>query len=202
MPPPDAWPDSALYAPRPLERHPELAARAVDLLSRPPALIGLDESEARRVVARMHLLEFAKGAALIRENDDRSTGHMLLVLGGEVSVEIGDDPLHAAHGIRPVAISVVGAGALLGEMALLDGEPRSTQCTALSLVQAAGLSREGLQTLIGEEPRIAAKLLSEVGCIVATRLRAMNDQLRLYAQLAADQRREIERLKGGAGGSR
>ena len=177
--------------PRPLDRFPELAHLAADLLRKPPALLGLTDAEARCVVGHMQLLDFAKGSLLLRESDSAATGSMLLVLSGEVSVEITEPGKPG----DAVSISAQGAGALLGEMSLVDGEPRSTNCTALSPVQAAGLSRRGLELLIEQQPKVAAKLLAEVASIIANRLRALSDQLRLYASLTESMQREIERLK-------
>ncbi len=177
--------------PRSLERFPELARAATDLLRKPPALLGLSEADARCVVGCMQLLDYAKGATLLREHDSVATGYMLLVLSGEVSVETADP----GHENDAVTISALGAGSLLGEMSLLDGEPRSTQCTAISAVQCAGLSRQGLDLLMVQRPQVAARLLAEVGSIIANRLRALSDQLRLYAQLTASMQREIDRLK-------
>ena len=177
--------------PRPLDRFPELAHLAADLLRKPPALLGLTDAEARCVVGHMQLFDFAKGSLLLRECDSTATGYMLLVLNGEVSVEITEPGKPG----DAVSISAQGAGALLGEMSLVDGEPRSTNCTALSQVQAAGLSRRGLELLIEQQPMVAAKLLAEVASIIANRLRALSDQLRLYASLTESMQREIERLK-------
>ena len=180
--------------PRPLDRFPELAHLAADLLRKPPALLGLTDAEARCVVGHMQLFDFAKGSLLLRECDSTATGTMLLVLNGEVSVEI-TEPGRPGRPGDAVTISAQGAGALLGEMSLVDGEPRSTNCTALSPVQAAGLSRSGLELLIEQQPKVAAKLLAEVASIIANRLRALSDQLRLYASLTESMQREIERLK-------
>ena len=177
--------------PRPLDRFPELAHLAADLLRKPPALLGLTDAEARCVVGHMQLFDCAKGSLLLRESDSTATGYMLLVLNGEVSVEITEPGKPG----DAVSISAQGAGALLGEMSLVDGEPRSTNCTALSAVQAAGLSRSGLEILMEQQPKVAAKLLAEVAGIIANRLRALSDQLRLYASLTESMQREIERLK-------
>ena len=183
---------AAAFHPRAIERFPELAALAADLLRKPPALLGLSAAEASCVVGHMQLLDYPRGATLLREYDDAATGYMLLVLSGEVSVETAEP----GHTSEAVAISSLGAGSLLGEMSLLDGEPRSTECTAISAVQAAGLSRQGLDQLIAQQPQVAAKLLAEVASIIANRLRALSEQLRLYGQLTATMQREIDRLKG------
>jgi CRP-like cAMP-binding protein len=190
-PNPDPAAPAQDFHPRPLDRFPELMHLAADLLRKPPALLGLNEAEARCVVGYMQLLDYPKGSLLLRENDSVATGYMLLVLSGEVSVEITEPGKPA----DAVTISAQGAGALLGEMSLVDGEPRSTNCTALSQVQAAGLSRRGLELLMEQQPTVAVKLLAEVAGIIANRLRALSDQLRLYASLTESMQREIDRLK-------
>ncbi len=187
-------PAAAGMHPRSLEHFPELARSAADLLRKPPALLGLSEADARCVVGFMQLLDYAKGATLLREHDSVATGYMLLVLSGEVSVETAAP----GHEREAVTISSLGAGSLLGEMSLLDGEPRSTECTAISPVQCAGLSRQGLDQLIVQRPLVAARLLAEVASIIANRLRALSDQLRLYGQLTASMQREIDRLKASS----
>ncbi len=68
-------------------------------------------------------------------------------------------------------------------MALLDGAPRSATCTAVSAVQAAGLARRGLERLIDEHPRVAARLMVVLAQHMAERLRALDDQLRMYGQI-------------------
>lgn len=178
--------------PRPIERFPELASLACDLLRKPPALLGLSGADARCVVSAMQLLDYPKGATLLHEHDRTATGYLLLVLSGEVSVETAE----FGHAGDTVPISVLGAGSLLGEMALLDGEPRSTNCTAISPVQAAGLSRKGIEWLTAQHPAVATKLFAELATIIANRLRALSEQLRLYAQLLDTKQREIDRLKG------
>ena len=188
-------PTSAIH-PRAIERFPEQARLAAELLRSPPALLGLSQADARCVVGFMQLLDYPKGATILREYDSTATGYLLLVLSGEVSVETAGP----GHGSEAVAISALGAGSLLGEMALLDGEPRSTNCIAVSAVQAAGLSRQGLDQLVANHPQVAAKLLAEVAAIIASRLRALSEQLRLYAQLTTTMQAEIDRLKARAAG--
>ena len=43
--------------------------------------------------------------------------------------------------VKADAIVVLGAGSVLGEMAVLDGAPRSATCTTVTAVQAAGLAQ-------------------------------------------------------------
>ena len=175
---------------RPLSESPALAERAADLLRTPGALLNLTPAETACVVAQMKLVHYAAGVTLFREGDDTRLDHLLLLLAGEVSVDTGAGGGHGA-----VAISVIGPGSVIGEMALLDGAPRSASCTTVSPVQAAGLSRKGLERLIDEQPRAAAKLILGLSVRTAERLRALGEQLQMYAGLVEQQQREIERLR-------
>lgn len=178
---------------RPIAESPELAEAAIELLRTPSALTALSAAESRCVVAYMRLVSYPVGATLMREGDQLHTGYMLLLLSGEVSVETAQ-PGHA----DAVSISVLGPGNLLGEMGLLDGEPRSVSCVAATRIEAAGLSREALAVLLREHPAVGAGLMTAVAKRLADRLRAAGDQLRIYAQLASDMQQEIDRLRRGA----
>jgi hypothetical protein len=68
-----------------------------------------------------------------------------------------------------------------------DGAPRSATCVAVSAVQAAGLSRQGLERLVEQHPEVAAKLMIALPTRISDRLRAMADHLRVYARLSGRQ---------------
>ncbi|MBL8326730.1 MAG: cyclic nucleotide-binding domain-containing protein [Rubrivivax sp.] len=180
---------------RPLSELPLLAEKAAGMLSRPKAPVHLTLAEARQVVARMGLVSFPAAATLLREGAESASGHMLLLLEGEVSV----DSEAAGSTEAPLALSVVGPGEIIGEMALLDGAPRAVSCTAVSAVQAAGLSRKGLEELMAEHPVVAAKLVVVLATRIADRLRAVSQQVQLYAQLAAERNEELRRIRSAVG---
>jgi len=176
----------------PLSEHPGLAQRAAVMLCTPHTMLPLNADEAACVVAQMVLVHYPPRATVLREGDNLRANYLLLLLEGDVAVDTLGDPPSAA-----VEIGVIGAGSIIGEMALLDGAPRSATCTAVSPVQAAGLSRLGLERLIAEHPQVAVKLLIGLASRIAERLRALGDQLRLYSQLAASLQAELERLRAG-----
>jgi CRP-like cAMP-binding protein len=167
-----------------MDEVPALAAQAVGYLRMARAAVPMSADDARCVIAHMRLVSYPKGSALFRAGDERSANHMLLLLEGDVAVDAG--PADA------VAISVLGPGSVIGEMSLIDGAPRSASCTALSTVLAAGLSRLGLERLIAEHPQVAARLLVALLHCTAERLRALSQQLQLYAQIHG-------RIEGGPG---
>ena len=165
--------------------------RAADLLSSRNAVLNLSADEALRVVAHMQLVNFPRGTTLLRQGDDSKLDHLLLLLEGEVSVDTSAGALSG-----PLAISVLGPGSIIGEMALLDDAPRSANCVTLSPVQAAMLSRKALEGLIDQHPRVAAKLLLGLGARTAERLRALGEHLQIYARLVDDLQAENQRLRG------
>jgi CRP/FNR family transcriptional regulator, cyclic AMP receptor protein len=183
-------PVSAASRTRPLAETPAQAAAAVSLLRTPNALAEMSDDDARCVVSYMRLAHFATGATVFREGDQGNTSYLLLILSGDVEVHTAD-----IGGQELVPISVLGAGHIIGEMGLIDGAPRSTTCQAASAIEAAGLSRKALELMIEEHPRVAARLLVALTKRLADRLRAMNGQLQLYAQLSGTMQAEITRLK-------
>ena len=59
---------------------------------------------------------------------------------------------------------------------------------AMGSVLAAGLSRKGLEALIAEQPRTAAKLMMGVAQRIADRLRALGQQLHMMAEITGGPR--------------
>jgi CRP/FNR family transcriptional regulator, cyclic AMP receptor protein len=68
---------------------------------------------------------------------------------------------------------VIEAPAAVGEVAFLDGRPRTAGLRALTHGEAQRLSYEAFEALSAREPRLARDLLLDLGRIVATRLRAL-----------------------------
>jgi CRP-like cAMP-binding protein len=164
---------------RGFEDSPALAQQTANLLRNPRTNLPLSPEDAACVVGYMRLVNFPRGSVLFREGDDTHSNYMLLLLEGEVSV----DTAHGNRAESAVPISVLSPGSVIGEMALFDGAPRSASCTAMSSVVAAGMSRQGLELLLTEHPAVAARLLMVLAQFTAERLRAMGDQLQLYAQI-------------------
>ncbi|MGE0497377.1 MAG: Crp/Fnr family transcriptional regulator [Ramlibacter sp.] len=162
---------------------------AADMLTAPSALMQLTHEDARIVVTYMKPHKIAEGTTFIREGDVDDTGFMLLLLDGEVTVES-----IVVSRTEPITVTVLGPGNLIGEMGLLDGEPRSASCTAISDLRCAILTREALNQLLNDDPRTAAKLMMAISLRIAERMRESADKLKLYAQLAQAMQEEINNL--------
>jgi CRP-like cAMP-binding protein len=162
------------------------AELAAQLLSAPEALTGLSMEEARVVVRYMAPRFFPANTTFIREGDAGDSGFMALLIEGEVVVE-----RVTVSRTEPVTIRVLGPGSLIGEIGLVDKEPRSASCTAGTDIWCAILTRDGVESMINRDPVVAARLLLGVSANIAERLRDTNRQLKLYARLATAMREEL-----------
>jgi CRP/FNR family transcriptional regulator, cyclic AMP receptor protein len=66
-------------------------------------------------------------------------------------------------------LATFSKGKALGEIALFDGEPRSATVVADGPVTLLVLSRENLDRLLADHPRLGAKLLFKLGKIISRR---------------------------------
>ena len=109
------------------------------------------------------------GQILIREGTIGDW--MMLLLSGTVDVT-----KRSARG-EPSRLAVITSGASVGEMSMLDCEPRYATCSALEQVEAGVLTRHAIEQLIREHPAVGAKLLVKLTQILAQRLRNTSNQL-------------------------
>jgi CRP-like cAMP-binding protein len=91
-----------------------------------------------------------RSGTIIAREGQRGLG-LFVILEGRCSVTIG--------GMRRATL---GAGDFFGEIALLDGGPRSATVTAETDVRLAGLTEWVFRGLLQEHPSIAIKTLESV----------------------------------------
>ena len=164
----------------------ESADLAAELLIAPTALMQLSLHEAREVVRYMHPQLVPKGTIFIQEGDAGDTGFMMLLLDGEATVEI-----MVASRVEPIILNVLGRGSLIGELGLLDGQPRFASCVAATPLRCAVLTRKSLQRLIQENAPLAAKLLLAISISIGVRLRDTTGKLKMYIQLTHVMEQEV-----------
>ena len=164
------------------ERGLELLGPCMSLSQRPELLLqsavlrDFTPAEADLLGASMQMVRARPGQLLIAE--DEASDWMMLLLHGTVDVgkrRIGASD--ATHGSDVTRLAVLKEGAVLGEMSMLDGEPRFASCWALSDVEAAVLSRAAVGGLIAAQPAVGAKLLVKLTQLLAQRLRNTSNQL-------------------------
>ncbi|MBB5204627.1 CRP-like cAMP-binding protein [Inhella inkyongensis] len=165
---------------RSLQEAPGLAQLAVQMLTEEGPISPFSRADAEQLLPYLRLVDVPKGATLMQEGDQLHTGHLLLVLEGQISV-------HTVVAGASIEVAVVGPGDLLGEVALLDGGPRTASCSALSEAKVAALGRQALHQLLQVNPAVAAHLLAALGRRMAGRIRELDAQLEMYMQLVGEQ---------------
>ena len=151
--------------------------QVAELLISHTALTELSLDDALKIAQRMHTRPIKKGMVMVQEGTS-ANNYMLLILRGEGVVE--SESLKKSDSL---ILGVVGAGHIIGEMGLLDGEPRSATCTAFTDVEVALLDRTALMQLIAQEPATGCKLLAALLQRTSSRLRATNKKLRTLTQI-------------------
>ena len=109
------------------------------------------------------------GQEVIREGD--AGDFMMFVIEGSIQV------FKQGNNDAPRLIAVVGSGKTLGEMSLIDGDPRSASCIADRVTVMGVLTRESLASIILEQPILGAKILMELVVMLSHRLRETSSQL-------------------------
>ena len=99
---------------------------------------------------------------------------MMLVLEGQIEV-MKQDRWNA-----PRLIAVLDPGQTVGEMSMIDGQPRFASCTAVDQSVLAVLTRENLARIILEQPILGAKILMELVMMLSQRLRQTSARLVSY----------------------
>ncbi|MES2511582.1 MAG: Crp/Fnr family transcriptional regulator [Pseudomonadota bacterium] len=157
-----------------------LSAYGEDLLLSSPLLQDMTVAEADILGEVMLLVRAAPGQVLIGEGD--AGDWMMLLLKGTVDVskrieaktgDAADDKTQADSS----RVAVIKRGAAVGEMSMLDNEPRYASCTAIEEVEAAVIGRKEIALLIRDHPGVGAKLLVKITQFMAQRLRNTSNQL-------------------------
>jgi len=170
------------------EQHKWSHAQVAELLISHTVLTELSQDDAYKIAQRMHTRPIKKGSVLMQEGTS-ANNYMLLILRGEGVVQ--NESLRKSESL---ILGVVGVGHIIGEMGLLDGEPRSATCTAFTDMDVAVLDRTSLTQLLDQEPATGCKLLAALLQRTASRLRATNKKLRTLAQINRTLEQELNVL--------
>ncbi len=123
-----------------------MADPKTDLLGRVPLFAGLDRRGLQEIGRLAEEVDLPAGTVLMREGQ---VGHeFFLIVDGNVRVERGGRLIH-----------VSGPGDFLGEIALVDGGPRSATATAEGPVRALVLGQREFHSVLERHPQIQLQVL-------------------------------------------
>lgn len=121
---------------------------AGDFLGQLPAAAA---DELRRLGARRR---FPAGAVLFFEGDQAHEA--LVLLSGEVKVSVG-----SSEG-KEIVLEVFESGALLGELSVIDGRPRSATVTALTPIEVLVVATGSFNDFLDRHPKVLRRILIDV----------------------------------------
>lgn len=122
----------------------------------------------------MQAYEASGGTTLFREGDKGT--YMCLIIKGKVDVYKED------HNNNRKVVAVIGSGKTLGEMAIIDGEPRSATAIVAEPAALTILTETNFLRIVSERPALAAKILLKVARLLSQRLRQTSGQLVDYLE--------------------
>lgn len=143
----------------------------VAFLRQVPLFESLDNAEIDALSELTFTRTFNKETVIILAEEEGDT--LFIIKDGQVKVSI------VSEEGREVILSLLGGGAVFGELSLLDGKPRSANVVATEDTELLMLRRTDFIQLIYKTPQIATVLLAEL----ASRLRKTDRQIEGLALL-------------------
>ena len=129
-------------------------AEGIALLARAPLFAGLPEEERERLGRLLRPRRYTRGEVIFLEGDQGTA--LCLIAEGRIRIQLtGSDG-------REIVINVYGPGELFGELALLDGEPRSADAIAQDAARVFWLQREDFAAFLDAHPRAAMTMLASL----------------------------------------
>lgn len=137
-----------------------------DQLARVELFENLDKKELRLLAKTCTERQFPAGAVLMQEGE--AGAGLFILIEGKVHITQS-----AGQGQPPRDLATLGAGEVVGEMALLDDLPRSATVTAIDPSRCLLVPVWDFRATLRESPDIAIKLLTQL----SKRLRKTEQQL-------------------------
>jgi CRP/FNR family transcriptional regulator, cyclic AMP receptor protein len=122
------------------------------------------------------LRRWSAGTVIFQRGDEGN--YMILLTTGRIKVS-----LFTTHG-KELSLRHFEPGALLGEMSVLDGQPRSADATAAVASEGYVISRKEFRALMSRSPEAADAVVN----FLCNRLRETNQQLETIALYNLDAR--------------
>lgn len=142
--------------------------RLITFLLETPMFEKLEPTEIQQLTHIIEVKEFTTGQTLFREGDPGDAWYALYRGKVDVIKDVGDGQKE----IYPLE-----KGACFGEIAILDGQPRSATIQAMEDCIVLRISRKDFQDLLDQEHIVAFKLLRNLAITLAQRARSTTERL-------------------------
>jgi CRP/FNR family transcriptional regulator, cyclic AMP receptor protein len=155
---------------------------------------GLDERTLDLLTSALRSRRYRRDEVIFHADDPGDS--LYVVAAGSVKITVSAD-----DGTEPAILTTIGPGGFFGELALLDGAPRSATAVAMDAVETLVLRREAFDRLVNSEPGLRRALLASLASEIR-RLTAQVEDLHfldLPGRLARHLLREINTSDERAG---
>ncbi len=137
-----------------------------------PLFADLSIEEIMDVLRMAKVVRFAPGEHLCRR--DEQADSLFVVEQGQAAVRIADPSQKRA---MPLEVALIGPGEMIGELALVDGQPRSADVVAVTELKGYQLARSDFDSMRAQLHPAAYKMLRRIAITVSDRLRDINDEI-------------------------
>jgi len=148
-----------------------------EFLARTPIFAGLPERVIELIASSVRTLELAAGEQLLREGDPARS--MFLVRSGEIEI------FKQGKAGAEQRLAILTQGDCLGEMSLIDIQPRSASARARGVATVYVLELAELAKLYGSDIEAYALLILNISREISRRLRCA-DELIVSMGISAD----------------
>lgn len=126
----------------------------LDSLATIPFFAGLDPATLERVAASLRSRRFRRGEVIFHAGDPGDA--LFVIVAGDVKISLPSETGEEA------ILATLRSGDVFGELALLDGAPRSASATAMSMAETVVLPRDRFLELIATEAGVRDALLTSI----------------------------------------
>ena len=126
----------------------------LDALAAIPFFAGLDRDALERLTGSMRSRRFRRGEVIFHLGDPGDA--LFVIISGDVKISLPSETGEEA------ILATLASGAVFGELALLDGAPRSASATALTATETVVLPRDRFRELIATEAGVRDALLASI----------------------------------------
>jgi CRP/FNR family cyclic AMP-dependent transcriptional regulator len=166
----------------------------VEFFRRHPLFRELRTDVLERWAARAIRKSVSRNAVLFAKGDPGDA--LVGVLKGTVKISV------VAHDGREALLNIIHEGEMFGEIALLDGQPRTADATAMSDCELFYIERADFLAILRSEPDVALKIIE----LLCARMRRSSEQVEdvMFLNAAARLAKAVLRLSadGAADGAR
>ena len=138
-----------------------------ELIRDVPLLARLPEAELRALASQGRARSYAAGVTIFHEGDPGDSLH--IIIEGSVRVAV------LSPSGAETTLAVLGPGEFVGDLALLDGRPRSASVVALQPTKTLVVTRNSFTRWLSERPQAALALLETLSLRVRRTDEALAD---------------------------